>query len=243
MRRAAVQHDEPVDDGNQRMHDVLDPDDRHAEPPDGADQLDQREAFVLGQAARDLVEQQHARLRRQRARELEPLAVEQRERARGTVRLVGERALLEQLDAARIDLALAMAAAERRRHHQVLEHGHAVERLRNLERAADAHAAAAFRRQPRDVHAREHDAPGIGLHRSAGDAEQRGLAGAVRPDDAERLPFGEREIDLLRHHHGAEALGDFFEGEDGGHSNLTADIARRLPALCGERSPRACAAG
>ena len=88
-----------------------------------------------------------ARLRRQRAGEFEPLAVEQREPAGRPVGLVGEAALLEQLDAARIDVALAAAAAERRRHDQVLEHGHAVERLRNLERAADAHAAAPFRRQ------------------------------------------------------------------------------------------------
>src|SRR5262245_51101915 len=40
---AAVEHDESIDDGNQRMHDVLDPDDRHAEAPDIPDQIDQRE--------------------------------------------------------------------------------------------------------------------------------------------------------------------------------------------------------
>ena len=47
---------------DERMHDVLDPDDRHAAAADVPDQLDQRRAFVLGQAAGDLVEQQHARL-------------------------------------------------------------------------------------------------------------------------------------------------------------------------------------
>ena len=201
--------------------------------PDIPDQRDQREAFVLGQAAGDLVEQEHARLGGERARELEPLAVEQRQRAGRPVRLVGERALLEQLDAARIDIALAVAAAERRRHHQVLEHGHAVERLRDLERAADAQAAAALRRQPRDVGAGEDDAPGIGLHRAAGDAEQRGLAGAVRSDDAERLALGEREVDLLRHHDGAEPLRDFFEGEDGTHSDVTSNTCDVVPAQAG----------
>src|SRR5262249_61082254 len=66
----------------------------------------------------------------------------------------------------------------------------------------------------------EDDAPGVRRNRAAGDAEQRGLAGAVRPDDAERLALGEREIERARDDHGAEALGDFFEGEDGRHARV-----------------------
>jgi hypothetical protein len=176
---------------------------------------------VLGEPAGDLVQQQHARRGGEGARELEPLAVEQREAARRPVRLVGEAALLEQLDATRIDLALAPAAAERRRHHQVLEHGHGVERLRDLKGAADAHAAAPLRRQPRDIGSREQHSPGVRHHGSARHAEQRGLAGPVRADDAERLALGEREIDRLRHDHRAEPLGDFLEGENGGHTHAT----------------------
>src|SRR5262249_47430749 len=136
------------------------------------------------------------------------------------IRLGREPALLDELDAAPIDVALATAAAERRRHDQVLELSHAVERLRNLKRAADAQATAPFRRQMGDVDAREDDAPGVGGNRAAGDAEQRGLAGAVRPDDAERLALGEREIERARDDHGAEALGDFFEGKDGRHARV-----------------------
>src|SRR5262245_27940709 len=215
---AAVQNNQTIDQRDERVNDVLDPDDRDAAAANVADQVDQRRAFVLGQAAGDLVEQEHARLRGECARELEPLAVEQREAAGGPIRLGREAALLDELDAAPIDVALAAAAAERRRHDQVLEHGHAVERLRNLKRAADAQATAPFRRQMGDVDAREDDAPGIGRNRAAGDAEQRGLAGAVRPDDAERLALGEREVERARDHHGAEALGDFFEGENGRHA-------------------------
>ena len=51
--------------------------------------LDQLLRLVLGEAAGDLVEQQQLRPRRQRARQLEPLAVEQRQAAG---RLVGVRA-------------------------------------------------------------------------------------------------------------------------------------------------------
>jgi hypothetical protein len=221
---AAVQNNQAIDEREERVNDVLDPDDRDAAAANVPDQVDQRLAFVLGQAAGHLVEQEHARLRGERARQLEPLAVEEREAAGGPIGLGREAALLDELDAARIDVALAAAAAEGRRHDQVLEHGHAVERLRNLKRAADAQAAAAFRRQMGDVDAGKDDAPGVGCDRTAGDAEQRGLAGAVRPDDAERLALGEREIERARDHDGAEALGDFFEGEDGRHAGVLARI-------------------
>jgi hypothetical protein len=42
---------------------------------------------VLGQAAGHLVEQEHARLRGERTRQLEPLAVEEREAAGGPIGL------------------------------------------------------------------------------------------------------------------------------------------------------------
>ncbi len=81
-----------------------------------------------------------------------------------------------------------------------------------------------------DVDAGEDDAPPIGRDRAAGDAEQRGLAGAVGPDDAERLAFGEREVERARDDDGAEALGNFFEGEDGRHADITLTASPAL--LC-----------
>ena len=214
---AAVEHEQSVDDRGERVHDVLDPDDGDAAAANIADQIDQRHAFVFGEAAGDLVEEQHARLRGECARELEPLAVEQRQRVGEPVRLGCEAALLEPFDAARIDVALATAGAERRRDHQILEHRHAAERLRNLKRAGNAHAAAALRGKVRDVDAGEENAAGTGRNRAAGDAEQRGLAGAIRSDDAERLALGQHEIDRVRNDHGAEPLGDPVEAEDGRH--------------------------
>ena len=96
------------------------------------------DAFVLGEPAGDLVEQQEPRAGRKRARQLEPLAVEQREPAGGAVGFVGKAALRQDVHAARVDVALALAAAEGRGDDEVLEHGHAAERLRDLERARDA---------------------------------------------------------------------------------------------------------
>ena len=106
---------------------------------------------MLGHATGDFVEQEHAWLRGQRARQLKPLAVQEREAAREPVGLGREPALVEQLDAPWIHLALAAVATERRRHHQVLEHGHAVKRLRNLKRATNTHAAAPLRGKRRDI--------------------------------------------------------------------------------------------
>ncbi len=172
---------------------------------------------MLGQAAGDFVEQQNARPGRQRACEFQPLAIEQREAAGAKVGLVGQRAAIEQFRAAVVDRGLAFAGSECRRHHNVLEHGHAGKRLRDLERAREAQAAAALGRSLRDVLAGEQHAAGVGRDGAGGDTEQRGLAGAIRPDDAERLAVAQREVDSVRNHHGPEPLRDVVQRKDRGH--------------------------
>src|SRR5262249_24669255 len=78
---ATVQNHQAIDERDERVNDVLDPDDRDPAAANVPDQVDQRRAFVLGQSAGHLVKQEHARLRGERARQLEPLAVEEREAA------------------------------------------------------------------------------------------------------------------------------------------------------------------
>ena len=78
---------------------------------------------------------------------------------------------------------------------------------------ADAERAAPRRRHVRDVVAGIEHAAGIRLHRAADDAEQGRLAGAVRPDNAERFAVGEREIDAVGNDDGAEPFRDFFESQ------------------------------
>ena len=70
-------------------------------------------------------------------------------------------AAVEDVHAGRIDLPLGMPTAERGGDHQVLEHRHAAERLRNLERAGDAHAAAPLRRIFGDVAAVKQHPAGV----------------------------------------------------------------------------------
>ncbi len=102
---------------------------------------------MLGQPTGDLVEQQHARFCRQRARQFKPFAIEQGQAAGALVGLVGQTATLEQFGAAIIDGGFALAGAEGSGHDHVLEYGHAGERLRDLERAREALAATAFGRK------------------------------------------------------------------------------------------------
>src|ERR1700716_3427631 len=52
---AAMQNREAVDHREQRMDDMLDPNDRDARLPDVTDQRHKRRTFMLGEAARDLV--------------------------------------------------------------------------------------------------------------------------------------------------------------------------------------------
>jgi hypothetical protein len=66
---------------------VLDPDDADASGVDGSDGLDQFMTFGLGQAAGDFVEQQRAWPGGERARQLQPFAVEQRQASGATVGL------------------------------------------------------------------------------------------------------------------------------------------------------------
>ena len=97
------------------MHDMLDPQDRDAGLADIADGGDELEALALRQAAGDLVEQQKPRRRRERARHLQPLAFEQRQRARERVGALDEAEPFENLAAGLRRLALRFGGGHRPR--------------------------------------------------------------------------------------------------------------------------------
>ncbi len=130
---------------DQRVHDVLDPDDGRAGRVNFPDGLDQFGAFVLGQTAGNFVEQQKLRLDRQGAREFQAFALEQCQRARRLVGFVVEAGDFQHVAAAPVAVPLVGAAAKDRADQQVLKHGHVRERMRYLIRAADPHARARMR--------------------------------------------------------------------------------------------------
>ena len=68
--------------------------------------------------------------------------------------------------------------------------------------------------QARDVLAVEHDAPGVGPQDLGDQAQQRGLAGAVRADQADDLIAAQREAHVVDGREAAEALGQAFDGEE-----------------------------
>ena len=78
-----------------------------------ADRLDELVGLGVGEPRADLVEQQHHRIRPERPRQLELLAVEQPEALGPAVREPGQGAQLEHLDAARIRGLAAQSAARR----------------------------------------------------------------------------------------------------------------------------------
>src|SRR5262245_28736487 len=142
---AEVEHDQPADDGDKRMHDVLDPYDRSTgrmNLPDGADQF---LAFALGQPAGDFVEQEEMRAGGERARHFQPLALKECERAGGPVRTADEVRAFENVRAWLRSVALRQTAAVHGGDEEILEYGEIFERLRDLVRAPDAGDTAPLR--------------------------------------------------------------------------------------------------
>ena len=80
-----MEHHETVDHSQQRMHHVLNPDDRDPGAAHRLDEIDETKAFVLGEPAGDLVEEEHTRAGRERAREFKPLALDQRKAASAAI--------------------------------------------------------------------------------------------------------------------------------------------------------------
>ena len=126
-------------------------------------------------------------VRGQRAGQFQALALKQRQAAGQRVRLGNQPGLFQDFGARPVALGFRLAGAEGGADQQILEHRHADERVRDLVRAADAAAAALVGRQRRDVRSVEDDPAGIRRQAAGDQVEQRRLAGAVRPDHAERF--------------------------------------------------------
>ena len=147
------------------------------------------------EARHGLVEQQHFRFGRERTRNLQPLAAGRAERARRRVRKPAHADPLQH--GARLFLGLgAMRGAQEGADHDVLQHRHALKRLRHLECAGKPELRPRLGRKMRDVVAFEQHLAG-GRREIAGQAVEEGrLAGAVRADQAENVA-------LLQRHAGA----------------------------------------
>ena len=140
------------------------------------------------------------------------------------------RGQFEGLDAPFVAGPLAQAAAIRRTHQHVLEDAHVGERLGDLERAPNAVTAPILPRQMRDVAALEDDSTVVGPIDAADQVEQGRLAGAVRPDDAQRFAVVQLHAQVVDDLHAAERLAQYVV------SSTTSSVAHR-------RAPEVAVAG
>ena len=124
---------------------------------------------------------------------------------------------LERLHAALVARALRHAPPVGGADEHVLEHAHVRERLGDLEGTADPRAAAVLPREAGDVLVVERDPTRVGPIHAGDQIEQRGLAGAVRPDDAQRFSVVQLHAQVVDDLHAAERLHETGGLEDHGH--------------------------
>src|SRR5262249_6824799 len=177
-----------------------------------------------------LVEAKHRRRLGERARQRQPLLLAAGEFSRGTVGQAVEADQRAELGHARGALAARHAGGGERvadvaggaaaEHHRALEHDRAPRR-RHVRPAAPAQAAARRRDQPHH------------------EAEEGGLAGAVRPDQHRRRSGRQRERDAVEDGHAARAdAGVRDHDRQVGGRRAHGHAAKRSPA---RRSPQAAA--
>src|SRR5262249_34349520 len=159
------------------------------------DELHQPGDAALVDAAGHLVEQQDLRLSGERACQLEALALTGGEGVGERVRLLGQAHTVQQVAGAYPRVSHVTRARERA-YHDVVDDGEPGERPQLLERARDAQTAHAIRREAGQAAAIQANLTRIGAIEAADDLEQRRLAGAVRPDDADQLSGRHGEGDV-----------------------------------------------
>src|SRR5580765_7007275 len=99
----------------------------------------------------------------------------------------------------------------------VVEGGQLGEERHLLEGAGDAVARAVVARQVRHVPAAQEDLAARGRLSARDDVEERALARAVRPDEADELALAHRERHAVERGETAELLADAADLEDGRH--------------------------
>ncbi len=146
-----------------------------------ADQLDSLVGLGGVQAGHDLVQQHDRWLRGDGARQFDAFLVCKGQAAGDLVALVLQPGDFQDLLGPSRGLARGGMAAERP-HHDVLQHGHLVKALHDLERPADAQVADPVGREACDVLAVEKNIAAGGIQKTGHTVEEGGLAGAVRSD-------------------------------------------------------------
>ncbi len=184
---------------------------------DAADHVPEVSPRLRVEAGRRLVEEHDLRVVHERERDREPLLLPAREPARRGLPFLGEADQLEQP----LGASSGRHAVERREQVEELARGEVLEERRGLQLHADP--ALDPRRVRPDRPAQDRRAPGVWHGQPLDHLERRRLAGAVRPEDPERLARRDRERHVTYRVHVAEALLEVLGDE------------RRRRAHCGAR--------
>ncbi len=153
-----------------------------------------------------LVEEQHRGLQHQAAPELQELLLPAREVSGMELLEVGQTEEVQVAAGAARDLVPPGVRARQARHEHVLEHGHAAEELRQLERPGHAHAGVDVRRPAAHPPAAHQHLAAVGLEVSRQEVDERGLAGAIRPDQPDEVALGDDEVHRVVGDDAAEPL-------------------------------------
>src|SRR5579875_922206 len=208
------QHDEPGRKPHHRPHDMFDQDDRDAGFVEPEQHFEDLFDLRRRQPGHRLVGKQQARLGGDGAGKFELAHLDLGQIARQAARLVGKPDLAEDGERALGDFAFRQAPPRARidrieeRDTQIVEKGQRAKRLGQLKAARQPEAGAAIGRQAVDRPSVERYGAAV-MAQDAGKAiDQRALARAVRPDQADALAARDRQIDPVERDKPAEALAE-----------------------------------
>ncbi len=178
------------------------------------------------QAGHHLVEQQEFWIGRDRARDLETLAVRQREGGGGL------RALVEEIEPGQHVVRMParggdVGAPQERADDDVVLDRERRKRPHDLERASHTAPAHRVGRQPIDALAAEGDRSGVGRKHAGDHVEERGLAGAVGPDHRKDIARRDGKANPVDREQAAETLGESVGDQERRHGVFSPTPRRR----------------
>ena len=202
-----------------------------------ADELHRLVRLLGAHAGGGLVQEQQGRIGRQRDPDLQVPLLAMREMGGQVCRLRRqahrpedrERSLAAVRESVRARPEVERAAVALHGHPHVLQHGQMREDIRDLVGLGDAQAGHAMLGQPGDVAPVEPHPSRGGRHLPRHQAEEGGLAGAVRPDDRAQLAAANRQVDAIDGEEATEgareSLGSQEDGVSaGGHGDASHDV-------------------
>src|SRR5713101_260909 len=191
---AERQHHDAVGERHDRPHVVLDEQHGHSARADGADEPDHGVDLGRVEPGHDFVEQQQSRLRGERASQLEPLAIGERQSRGGLALPRAEPDALHD-GPRRIEGLPHGGVSGERRDPDILEHGKLRERPDDLEGARQPEPADLMGLEAVEPATGEADLARIGSEEPREQVEDGGLPRPVGPDHSQHLALGQRQVE------------------------------------------------